>query len=43
MVKPSHAQNSSCNASGNTQKTVVNVVTIIGCNLVFQDNITNSI
>ncbi len=40
MVKPSHAQNSSWSAIGRTQNIVVRVVTIIGCNLVFQADIT---
>gem|GEM_PF-5965791 len=35
IVNPSPAQNSSCKARGNTPNTVVRVVTIIGCNLVF--------
>ena len=40
IVNHNHAQNSSCRAKGRTQKTVVRVVTIIGCNLVFHAEIT---
>lgn len=32
IVYQSPAQNASCSASGSTQKSVVSVVTIIGCN-----------
>jgi len=31
IVNPNHAQNGSCSARGKTHRTVVTVVTIIGC------------